>query len=53
MAHDPKCRELSDYFLPSTASEELKVALADTIQDAIEDFIENQVDVVVIDRGIQ
>jgi hypothetical protein len=37
-SHDPKCRELAEYFLPSEASERLKAQLAQAIQDAVEEW---------------
>ncbi len=39
MPHDPKCYELAVYFLPSTASERLKIGMAEAIQDAVEEYL--------------
>ena len=36
--HDPKCRELAEYFLPDFASERLKSRLARDIQEAVDDW---------------
>lgn len=38
--HDPKCRELSEHFLPTMASERLKRELAQHIQDEIESWMQ-------------
>jgi len=40
---DPKCFELADYFLPSQATERLKSELAQHIQDAVEDWLMDQI----------
>lgn len=37
MTIDPKCYELAEHFLPDNASEEKKAALAEAIQQAVED----------------
>lgn len=37
--YDPACYELAAYFLPTKASARLKTALAQTVQDAIEDWM--------------
>ena len=42
MAFDPKCYELSEHFLPSSASERLKDSLAQHIQDEIESWLESK-----------
>lgn len=39
LMHDPKCRELAEYFLPSDVSERLKAELAQAVQDAVENWI--------------
>jgi hypothetical protein len=39
MSYDPKCYELAEHFLPSMAREPVKVALAQVIQDAVEDHL--------------
>lgn len=39
MSFDEKCYELAEHFLPSMASERLKAALAQTVQDAVEDYM--------------
>lgn len=36
---DPKCYDLAEYFLPTTASPALKDDLAQYIQDAVEDWL--------------
>lgn len=35
---DPKCMDLAEHFLPSHATQSVKNELAQTIQDAVEDF---------------
>jgi hypothetical protein len=35
---DPACLQLAEHFLPSNASHSLKWDLAQTIQDAVEDY---------------
>lgn len=39
MAYDPRCQDLAEVFLPSTASERLKQELAQEIQDTVERWI--------------
>lgn len=41
---DPKCLELAEHFLPSAASEQLKNELAQTVQNAVEEFCEMEAD---------
>jgi hypothetical protein len=36
---DPKCLDLANHFLPSTARDQLKHQLAQSIQDAVEDYL--------------
>ena len=36
---DSKCLELAEHFLPAEATESVKYELAQTIQDAVEDFM--------------
>jgi hypothetical protein len=42
MSYDPKCEELARHFLPSGASPKIIWAVAQRIQDAVEDEIESQ-----------
>lgn len=44
MAYDPKCQEVSEYFLPTGVSDRLKTELAQHIQDSIEDWLEGERD---------
>ena len=44
MSHDPKCYELAEYFLPAGVSEKLKSDLAETIQEAVEDWLRSERD---------
>ncbi len=44
MSYDPKCYELAEYFLSSTASERLKDALAQAVQTRVEDWLEYERD---------
>jgi hypothetical protein len=39
MSHDPKCYELAEYFLPSTATLAEIMELGDAIQETIEDHL--------------
>jgi hypothetical protein len=36
---DPKCRELADYFLPGIADETTRGAMAQHIQDVVDDWL--------------
>ncbi len=45
MAYDPKCYELAEYFTPSDPKlERMRSALAQHVQDAVEDFLRNERD---------
>lgn len=39
---DTKCLELAEHFLPDQASPRLKTALAQHIQDEVEDWLETE-----------
>jgi hypothetical protein len=41
---DPKSYELAEYFLPGATTERLKTALAQAIQDAIENWVAGERD---------
>lgn len=40
MPFDPACFNLACHFLPTSANDRLKLALAQAIQNAVEDWIE-------------
>jgi hypothetical protein len=48
---DPKCLELADYFLPGGTSRDLRWDLAQTIQDAVELYIDVQIAERMADLG--
>lgn len=52
MAYDPKCFELAEHFLPSTARDELKNALAQEIQTQIEGWLEHEAKRLCYELGI-
>jgi len=36
---DPRCRELADHFLPADADEIMRAAMAQNIQDLVDDWL--------------
>lgn len=52
MSYDPKCYVLAENFLPSNASEDLRVRLAQHVQDSVEEWLQMEVQVLsaILDR---